>query len=148
MASASARSTEKVAVSRLLIRAGRLALHCRRPAVARHTNRMVLDVLRLPAIVLGGRVRQPPLPGSRVGEFHGVIAPPQGWTEILLLEVRGDLRLRGVGHAAVQAIAAEYPSTRLAAFSEDADGFWSSLGWAAHVRSTNGPAYRTLFVSG
>jgi hypothetical protein len=87
------------------------------------------------------------MPGSHVGEYYGAIAPPQGWTEIDRLEVRGDLRLRGVGRAAVQAIAAEYPSTRLAALSEDADGFWSSLSWAAHRHRIDGPAYRTLFLS-
>jgi hypothetical protein len=84
---------------------------------------------------------------SDAGISYGVRPPTGGYTEIVFLEIREDLRRTGIGRAAVGLIAADHPGSRLAAFSEDADEFWSSLGWAAHVKPKGGSAYRVLFTS-
>lgn len=69
--------------------------------------------------------------------------------EIQLIEVRGELRCSGLGTKVVAALAAKFPNRRLVAFSEDADGFWASLGWSRHLHQTDcepNPRYRPLYM--
>lgn len=85
-------------------------------------------------------------PGEYVGARR-LAGPPL--LEIQFIEVRADLRCRGLGSAIVEALANLYPDRRLVAFSEDADGFWSSLGWARHLHRSDqepNPRYRPLYV--
>ncbi|MFJ2840008.1 GNAT family N-acetyltransferase [Nocardia sp. NPDC087230] len=49
--------------------------------------------------------------------------------KIQLLEVSQPVRRRGIGVSVVEALAERHPHRRLVAFSENADPFWSSLGW-------------------
>src|SRR6185437_15518000 len=48
---------------------------------------------------------------------------------IQFIEVHNNHRLRGIGHGVIDLLQNRYPDRRLVAFSEGADGFWSSLGW-------------------
>lgn len=67
--------------------------------------------------------------------------------EIQVIEVSGKYRRRGVGKAVVHGLAELYPDRRLVAYSEEADDFWSSLGWQAYYRpAERGPKPRTLFI--
>lgn len=72
-----------------------------------------------------------------VGIDHYAGVPHLGFTglEFQFIEVRADHRLRGIGHAVIDRLYDRYPDCRLVAFSEDADGFWSSLGWDRHVHA-------------
>jgi ribosomal protein S18 acetylase RimI-like enzyme len=73
--------------------------------------------------------------------------PPGGFVEIEFIEVHSSLRCRGIGRQAVTLIAAEFSDRPTVAFSEEADEFWSSLGWASYGRTDMNPAhYRRLFV--
>ncbi|WP_433718674.1 GNAT family N-acetyltransferase [Microbacterium laevaniformans] len=77
----------------------------------------------------------------------------EGWsghvdvTEIAFLEVSAAHRGRGHGRAAVSLLAAHYGARRLAAFSENADEFWGSIGWSRLRRLDGDGAYRSLFVN-
>jgi hypothetical protein len=47
---------------------------------------------------------------------------------------------------AVQLIADRYEATPLVAFSEGADDFWGSLGWARYVHRIEPDDYRPMYV--
>ncbi|MBQ1041456.1 hypothetical protein KBX03_02940 [Micromonospora sp. C72] len=68
--------------------------------------------------------------------------------KIHLLEVRNGHRGRGIGRTAVPLLRKHYPDRRLMAFSEGADGFWSSLGWRRHLCSDPEmvSSYQPLFI--
>jgi GNAT superfamily N-acetyltransferase len=53
---------------------------------------------------------------------------------------------QGIGTAVIRALIAEYPDRRLVAFSEDADQFWASLGWARFVNADSSEVFRPLFI--
>lgn len=65
--------------------------------------------------------------------------------EISFIEVAAQWRCKGIGTAVVRALETRYSHQTLVAFSEDADGFWSSLGWTAFA-ADDPSANRTLFV--
>lgn len=69
--------------------------------------------------------------------------------EIQFIEVQTDHRLEGIGSAVVRLLQGLYPDRRLVAFSEGADGFWSSLGWSCHLHADpeEAPRYRPLFIA-
>lgn len=81
---------------------------------------------------------------------HYADVPPFGATglEIQFIEVHGDHRGLGIGHAVIDLLHNRYPDRRLVAFSEGADGFWSSLGWRRHLHADpeEAPYYRPLFI--
>ena len=85
-----------------------------------------------------------------VGINHYAGVPHLGSTglEVQFIEVHADHRLRGIGHAVIDSLYERYPDRRLVAFSEDADGFWSSLGWDRHVHADPEQArfYRPLYI--
>lgn len=88
---------------------------------------------------------------QKVAPADYVGVPPLGVSplEIQLIEVRGDLRCKGIGRKIVGALASKYPDRRLVAFSEGADGFWASLDWSRHLHRTDrepNPRYRPLYV--
>lgn len=74
---------------------------------------------------------------NEVGIDHYANVPPLGATalEIQFIEVHNHHRGRGIGHAVVDLLHNRYPGRRLVAFSEGADGFWSSLGWRRHLHA-------------
>lgn len=81
---------------------------------------------------------------------HYADVPPLGATalEIQFIEVHDDHRGRGIGHAVIDLLRSRYPDRRLVAFSEGADGFWSSLGWRRHLHADpkRVPYFRPLFI--
>ena len=69
--------------------------------------------------------------------------------EIQFIEVRASHRLRGLGRAVVELLAREHPDRTLLAFSEEADGFWDSLGWTRHIHEEDNepdPRHRPLYI--
>lgn len=66
--------------------------------------------------------------------------------EIAFFEVSAAHRRQGIGSAVVQALATEHRHRRLVAFSEEADAFWSSLGWERFLHASAPERYRPLFV--
>ncbi|WP_327039998.1 hypothetical protein OG400_18830 [Micromonospora ureilytica] len=87
---------------------------------------------------------------NEVGIDHYAEVPPLGATalEIQFIEVHDDHRGRGIGHAVIDLLHNRYPDRRLVAFSEGADGFWSSLGWRRHLHADPEEAsyFRPLFI--
>ncbi|QOC89675.1 N-acetyltransferase [Micromonospora craniellae] len=81
---------------------------------------------------------------------HYADVPPLGATalEIQFIEVHDDHRGCGIGRAVIGLLHNRYPDRRLVAFSEGADGFWSSLGWRRHLHADPEEAsfFRPLFI--
>ncbi|WP_433615413.1 hypothetical protein ACQP2P_11505 [Dactylosporangium sp. CA-139114] len=67
---------------------------------------------------------------------------------IQFIEVHNNHRLRGIGRGVIDLLRNRYPDRRLVAFSEGADGFWSSLGWRRHLHKDPETAWRArpLFI--
>ncbi|WP_343442053.1 GNAT family N-acetyltransferase [Micromonospora schwarzwaldensis] len=76
--------------------------------------------------------------------------PPLGAIalEIRFIEVHSDHRGRGIGRTVVDLLHDRYPERRLVAFSEGADGFWSSLDWPRylHIDPEEASRRRPLFI--
>lgn len=88
-------------------------------------------------------------PSSTCGHsYHGVICPPNGFAEIVFIEIREDRQREGLGRAVVDMLAGAYHGKQFAAFSE-ADEFWSAIGWLPHWRADvpDPERHRTLFLS-
>ncbi|PSK66981.1 hypothetical protein B0E53_01056 [Micromonospora sp. MH33] len=87
---------------------------------------------------------------NEVAIDHYADVPPLGATalEIQLVEVHNDHRGRGIGRTVVSLLHNRYPDRRLVAFSEGADGFWSSLGWRRHLHADpeEASSFRPLFI--
>lgn len=87
---------------------------------------------------------------NEVGIDHYADVPPLGATalEIQFIEVHQHHRGRGIGRTVIDLLCKRYPDRRLVAFSEGADGFWSSLGWRRHLHADPemAPLYRPLFI--
>jgi GNAT superfamily N-acetyltransferase len=66
--------------------------------------------------------------------------------EIQFFEVAQSWRRQGIGVEVVSRLADLYPTRRLLALSEEADEFWSSLGWARFDYWDGPVQYRPLFV--
>jgi hypothetical protein len=74
-------------------------------------------------------------------------APPEGATEIDLIEVRIDLQRshRGYGRAAVTSLVKSFGAPAVAmSLDEESDGFWRALGWAEHGHEED-DGHRRLF---
>ena len=67
--------------------------------------------------------------------------------EIQFIEVAASHRRRGIGSEVVRLLVERYPHRRLLAMSEDADGFWESLGWGRYDHRQGPQWYRPLFVA-
>ena len=65
--------------------------------------------------------------------------------EIQLIEVSSDHRLQGIARQILQQLSAQHPDRILVAFSEQADEFWSSMGWRRYDHPAE-PRNRPLFV--
>ena len=66
--------------------------------------------------------------------------------EIQLLEVAMDARGRGVGTQVVRLLQTRHPARRMFAYSEQAQGFWASLGWERFDHPEGEDFHRPLFV--
>lgn len=79
--------------------------------------------------------------------YTGVPELGPGILEIDFFEVSSRARGQGVGTATVDLLAQHFPERRLLAFSEEADRFWQSLGWARYDHPDGPSFYRPLFVA-
>lgn len=66
--------------------------------------------------------------------------------EIQFLEVATAERGRGVGARVVRALQERHPDRRLFAYSEEAHGFWASLGWERFDHPEGEQFHRPLFI--
>lgn len=86
---------------------------------------------------------------QKVGIAHYEGTPDLGDAalEIQFIEVSYEYRLQGIGAAVVSRLVELYPDRRLVAYSEQADEFWSKLGWQPYYHPVErGPSWRTLFI--
>jgi hypothetical protein len=84
---------------------------------------------------------------TRISEaFRDVLTPRQGFVEIVFFEVATSQRRRGFGRAAVNELVGLHPGRSIAAFSEGADLFWASLGWARFEHEEGTVHHRPLYV--
>lgn len=65
---------------------------------------------------------------------------------IEFIDVAETHRRRGIATAVIRHVELEFPDHRLVAFSEEADSFWSSLGWDRHGHPEGDDLHRPLFV--
>ena len=79
--------------------------------------------------------------------YPTVVNPGEGFVEIMFFEVATRLQRQGIGRAVVAALADRFPGRRFAAFSEEADEFWQSLGWSRHENEEGTRLFRALYVS-
>jgi hypothetical protein len=85
-------------------------------------------------------------------DFQGsqhVGAPKLGASalEIQFMEVAATRQRQGIGATVVRLLQAEYPDRRLLALSQDADGFWASMGWERFDHRDGPRRYRPLFIA-
>lgn len=71
---------------------------------------------------------------------------PLDVARVTFFEVRAHRRREGIGRSAAELLAEHYPGASLAAFSEQADEFWSACGWHLHRRADGDPRFQPLFV--
>lgn len=74
------------------------------------------------------------------------LTPASEVVDIVFFEVRESHRLAGIGTQAINLIVKHHEGEMLIAFSEEADGFWSGIGWTHHPREDGSRHYRPLFV--
>lgn len=67
--------------------------------------------------------------------------------EVDFFEVSGQFRRAGLGSRSMDLVSQHFRNRRLLAFSEEADGFWATLGWSRYDHREGFPAYRPLFVA-
>ncbi|MCR2763841.1 GCN5 family acetyltransferase [Microbacterium sp. zg.B48] len=79
------------------------------------------------------------------GEYLGRPLP-RDVVDIPFLEVREGYRGGGIGRRAVDLITAKYAGSLLIAFSEQADEFWTAVGWQRRPRLDSDTMYRRLVV--
>jgi len=77
----------------------------------------------------------------------GVASPEEGFVEIVFFEVAARYRRQGRGTTVIKRLTALYPNRRFAAFSEEADRFWGSLGWDRHEHAGGVIRFRPLYAS-
>lgn len=66
--------------------------------------------------------------------------------EIQFIEVAVAARGRNIGTQVVRAIELQHPARRLFAYSEEAHGFWASLGWERFDHPEGERFHRPLFI--
>lgn len=87
-------------------------------------------------------------PGGINPEYTGVpdLAEDER-LEIQLIEVATAVARRGIGTRVAQGLAERHRGRRLFAYSEEADGFWASLGWDRFDHRDGQPRFhRALFI--
>lgn len=80
------------------------------------------------------------------GDYVGIGRMLERAVDIPFFEVRADLRRQGFGRLAIEQLGEIHPDRILTAFSEQADKFWGSLGWAHLPRADRDTMYSPLFV--
>lgn len=86
-------------------------------------------------------------PGGINPEYVGVPKLGGERLEIQFIEVAAAATRRGIGTRVVEGLAELHYGRRLFAYSEDADEFWSSLGWQRFDHRDGQPQFhRALFI--
>lgn len=85
-------------------------------------------------------------PGGINPEYVGVPELGPERLEIQFIEVATLAQGRGVGTGVVRALEERHADRRLFAYSEEAHGFWASLGWERFDHSRGMQVYRPLFI--
>ncbi|MBF4616420.1 GCN5 family acetyltransferase [Curtobacterium sp. VKM Ac-1376] len=83
---------------------------------------------------------------AQIADVYKGFTPPASAIDVSFFEVREGYRLAGVGEAAMMLLVSRYPGRTFTAFSEQADGFWSGIGWTHYPRVDRSMHYRPLFV--
>lgn len=81
-----------------------------------------------------------------IGNIYVDLTPAEEIVDIVFFEVHEAHRGKGIGRAAIELILQQYPDDMVIAFSEEADDFWSGIGWKHHPRVEDPEMYRSLFV--
>lgn len=97
----------------------------------------------------GNEIGRAEITDCSLSDSYDGIDTPVATKEIWLFEIRQDARRHGCGAAFAQHLLEHYQGTPLIAFSEDADEFWSGIGWRyyPHKNGEGWPHYRSLFIS-
>jgi len=66
--------------------------------------------------------------------------------EIVLFEVHSELRRTGTGCSSIRLLEEHYAGQPLAAFSHDADHFWSAIGWQPYPKIKTDMSSALLFL--
>ena len=87
-------------------------------------------------------------PSFSIDHYANVPALGSDAVEISFFEVHDRHRYRGIGTMAIGLMQDLFPHRRFVAFSEDADGFWASLGWSQYLHADPEEArfFRPLFI--
>lgn len=85
-------------------------------------------------------------PGGINPEYANVPELGPERLEIQFIEVATAARGRSVGTRVVQALQQRHPDRRLFAYSEQAHGFWASLGWERFDHPEGEQFHRPLFI--
>ena len=81
-----------------------------------------------------------------LSELYSELSGIQEVYKVCLFEVRDSFRRRGIGCIFAEILTNHYAPASLIAFSEDADEFWGSLGWARCQRNDGNSRCQALFV--
>lgn len=85
-------------------------------------------------------------PGGINPEYVGVPELGPERLEIQFIEVAAAARGRGIGTRVVRALEERHGDRRLFAYSEQAHGFWASLGWDRFDHPDGEQFHRPLFI--
>lgn len=83
--------------------------------------------------------------GKSPGSMYLVPRVAGRYVEIAFFEVSLFHQKRDLGTRAIEALVSRYPDFGVLAYSEEADGFWDSLGWTRYEHSTSDRS-RPLYV--
>lgn len=85
-------------------------------------------------------------PYTLEADYKEVIHPCTG-VQIAFFEVHKEYRRKGFGRSSLELIKQKYPDTKIFAFSENADDFWSGIGWIYHPRQDDHIGhYQKLYI--
>lgn len=95
----------------------------------------------------GNEVARAEVDRGTINNIYVGLTPAPEIVDVVFFEVRESRRRAGVGRAAIALIERRYDGEMLIAFSEEADDFWSGIGWTHYPRADRSPHHRPLFVS-
>lgn len=81
-----------------------------------------------------------------IGNIYVGLTPAPQIIDVAFFEVRDSYRRTGIGRAATGLITQRHEGEMLIAFSEEADHFWSGIGWKHYPREDGSRHHRALFV--
>lgn len=85
------------------------------------------------------------IPASDVGAVYRPV-PPNGYTEIELIEVHGECRRQGWGRTAIEKLQEQLPAPYAALAQDGAEPFWTGVGWTAFQHPEDAEHCDVLFI--